>query len=44
MIMLDHETRGFQKNICFIDGAKDFDCRDYNELFGQRTSSQSAVP
>ena len=31
--MLDHrESRGFQKNICFIDYIKAFDCVDHNKL------------
>ena len=27
------KTREFQKNICFIDSAKAFDCVDYNKLW-----------
>ena len=27
------KTREFQKNICFIDYAKAFDCVDYNKLW-----------
>ena len=27
------KTREFQKNICFIDYAKDFDCVDHNKLW-----------
>jgi len=31
---LDHrKTRKFQKNICFIDYAKAFDCVDHNKLW-----------
>ena len=27
------KARGFQKNICFIDYAKGFDCVDHNKLW-----------
>ena len=26
------KARGFQKNVCFIDYAKTFDCMDHNKL------------
>ena len=38
------KAREFQKNICFIEDAKDFDRGDHNKLCGQRASSQRAVP
>jgi len=30
---LDHRTREFLKNICFIDYGKDFDCVDHKKLW-----------
>ena len=29
---ITEKARGFQKNICFIDYAKAFDCVDHNKL------------
>ena len=30
---MDHRTREFLKNICFIDYGKDFDCVDHKKLW-----------
>ena len=40
------KAREFQKNICFIDYAKAFDCVDHNKLwkFFQRWEYQTTLP
>ena len=40
------KTREFQKNICFIDFAKAFDCVDHNKLWKilQEVGNQTSLP
>ena len=43
--LLDHsESKGFQKNICFIDYAKAFDYVDHNKLENSLRDGNSRPP